>query len=212
MATPCATRLLAMAVAITAIGIASSSRAEETMAASIVVRIRDYAGLSSGSLSRAKEETTKVFARVRVTTIWLDDATAVPPADAGRELHVVILSWEMGNRKITADHVALGVMGQASHATGRAYVFQHRVREASIRYSACFDVLLGKVIAHELGHLLLANGHTDRGIMSESMLARSHVSEYFTTREAGEIRLALAPPLVRWPSSARQFDNHEEGR
>jgi hypothetical protein len=49
-----------------------------------------------------------------------------------------------------------------------ATIFMDRVRAAAGRTAIDASVLLGRAIAHEVGHLLLAtSGHTDRGLMRE---------------------------------------------
>ena len=56
------------------------------------------------------------------------------------------------------------------------------------------SVVLGWVIAHEIGHLLLpANSHSKFGIMQASVDFRMAGLHVFTDRQADAIRAALGP-------------------
>jgi len=67
-----------------------------------------------------------------------------------------------GNRGIT-------FQGHAS------YVFYHRVQQLSNHAGLSESVVLGHIIAHELGHLVLGEGaHSDKGIMMEDL----HVNDF----------------------------------
>ncbi len=60
-------------------------------------------------------------------------------------------------------------------------VFYHRVQRLSNDKCLSARVVLGHIIAHELGHLLLGEGgHSDKGIMMEDLRLR-----YFRQAEKG---------------------------
>jgi hypothetical protein len=104
----------------------------------------------------------------------------------------VLLSRELAAEKAAADQLSDGVMGRAAHATGRAVVFYVRITDLA-RQGRCFvGNVLGKVLAHEVGHLLLPRpGHADRGIM-QAGLDLTPDEERFTVVEANAMRGVLS--------------------
>src|SRR5262245_66385177 len=76
---------------------------------------------------------------------------------------------------------------------GMAFVLSDRVEGSASSHHVSISRVLGEVIAHELGHLLLpANSHSERGIMHDVWNLRSGLLEYFTTAQAEMIRRRLA--------------------
>jgi hypothetical protein len=79
------------------------------------------------------------------------------------------------------------VLGFAAPSVSRAWVFWDRIEAAKARAPAT-AIVLGDVMAHELGHLILASpGHSFRGIMRGEIPLRMRATETFTKRE----RLAI---------------------
>ena len=75
-----------------------------------------------------------------------------------------------------------------------ATIFMEGVREAASRAGVPLSVLLGRAIAHEIGHLLLgSSGHGDRGLMREiwtdAELAANHPGDWrFTPSEQSRLQ------------------------
>jgi len=95
--------------------------------------------------------------------------SAYPPPEAVPTLHLTIsiMSRVMGDRKRAAGDV-MGAATGTSEARGRlAYVFYAHV--ARLAHGVPNDAesrILGHVMAHEMGHLLLsANSHSESGVM-----------------------------------------------
>jgi hypothetical protein len=81
-----------------------------------------------------------------------------------------------------------------------ATVFSDRIHGAATRVDVEPGTLLGRVIAHEVGHLLLGNGyHSDDGVMrgewSDELLARTGGEWRFTRVEAARMQRVLAAIL-----------------
>ena len=77
-----------------------------------------------------------------------------------------------------------------------ATVFSDRVDQAAARVGIDAGTLLGRVMAHEVGHLLLGTDyHGDSGVMRaewpDAMLSRSAEAWRFSMREAARIQGAL---------------------
>ena len=166
----------------------------------IVLGVIDYSGLAPSDLARAEAEASRVYARIGVDVTWTTSSTfstgtdvPVAPEDRSRFFTVLILSRTMAERLINADHVQDNVLGRAVRPTRRANIFMHRVDEAA-RGAAGFATLLGKVIAHEVGHLLLPGGHTEEGIMQGNLYPGNCRSLWFSEAQGAEIRSRLSRP------------------
>ena len=91
-------------------------------------------------------------------------------ARAAVHVRVLLLCQEMAARKIERDAIPANVLGRAAGPTGRAYILTHRIAAVAARHRRDFDRLLGRVIAHEVGHLLLPPySHSASGIMRETL-------------------------------------------
>ena len=82
------------------------------------------------------------------------------------------------------------VLGQAVPSLGRAYVYFDRISRRVSTHRTIGDIL-GDVIAHELGHLLLDGGHAPAGIMRPAIQFASNAVETFTTDQRVAIERTL---------------------
>jgi hypothetical protein len=186
-------RWVATALAVSATLLtASLASAADTDRRTIVLHVDDYAGLSPTDLAEAEREVSRIYGAAGVRTIWAGRAGA---DDAGEALHVkvLILSEEMGERKIAAENVAAGVLGRAAKATGRAYVFSHRITRVAGGHRQRVGSVLGRVIAHEVGHLVLGeHSHSKTGIMCATLDMRPSTARGFTSAQVAAIHSVLA--------------------
>jgi hypothetical protein len=127
------------------------------------VSICNLGGLTESKVSRAKAEVEVVFRPVNVHIEWrsCDDYRA------GAFSFLIRLRNDKPPVTRTAD--SLGVMGHAYLAESgddyRADAYLEAIEKLAARNDAAPDDLLGFVIAHELGHLLLGEGHAPGGVM-----------------------------------------------
>ena len=85
------------------------------------------------------------------------------------------------------------MLGRAARSARRAYVFHHRVVQTGRVFSRDLGTLLGTVIAHEVGHLLLPeNSHSSSGILRADLDLRAFLPQHFTPRQSATIRTILA--------------------
>jgi hypothetical protein len=118
--------------------------------------------LPEHTVERATTETEFVFAAAGIGISWTgcDDSTG------GRTLFVRLRG---GKPPKTAGPASLEAMGAAIVSRkGDGYLvdaYFRAVQALATRYETDADRLLGYVIAHELGHILLGAGHTPDGIM-----------------------------------------------
>ena len=119
----------------------------------VVVHVINYAALSRGVLDEAKTRVAGIYDAIGVHLEWVVSEDALIQNRGGRlNLTVLLLSPDMAERKISAERIKDGVLGQAHAASGRAHVFCARIATmvGDPRY---FAIPLGDVIAHEVGHL-----------------------------------------------------------
>lgn len=151
-------------------------------------------------VSNARRETEAVFRSAGIQIVWRECAGFRSPAEEARDPWYRIRLW---NRKSprTNDPAALDLMGRAfltesSGAGSMADAYLQAVQDFAERHEPDDGALLGFVIAHELGHLLLGPGHARDGVM-QSPWGRKEVeaarrrSLLFNKEEAARIRLEL---------------------
>lgn len=139
-------------------------RPEEPKATQLTVRIYTSLGTPSWLLQGAKTEAARAFKPTKVQIHWVDCASApLGPAcegDSNRLLTVRILPKTLPQ----ASKYALGVaIWSGDSAT--AFIFYDRVLGLET-HTMLVQTILGRVLAHEIAHLLLRHGgHSKLGIM-----------------------------------------------
>ena len=133
---------------------------------SLRIQIHDYANVPCRMLARASESVTATYEKVGVQTEWIGlvrhgkRAVAVRRGDGASQdqiapLTIIILTPAMAARGGIPNDV-LGLAAVAADGTGRiAYVIYDRVRNVAWQAAIRDDDLLGYVMSHEIGHLLL---------------------------------------------------------
>ena len=154
-------------------------------ALAITIHVRNYAEVASQTLKESEKAATTIFQKAGVAVGW--DETSLPtgrvPAALGGVAMVTLADIQLNILPDTiVDHTnlpadALGLAPGADPGRDTIYVFDSKVRtvfwemlNAHLRGSMDLTVtrgmLLGHVIAHEVGHLLLNQQlHSVRGIM-----------------------------------------------
>ncbi|HEX4346425.1 MAG TPA: hypothetical protein VHZ73_02570 [Vicinamibacterales bacterium] len=136
--------------------------------AAMAVHVVDYAAVSNNDVARAERETTRIWNNIDVSLTWSigdvkNRAAAAGPVRA-LDVSVLLLNQEMAQRMITQEHRGPGVLARAVPEAMRVYVFYDRVKMEGERYADPRGVILGRVVAHELAHLLLGHTHSDSGL------------------------------------------------
>lgn len=143
------------------------------------IMMKNYSSLNSSTLQEAEEATSAIFWKAGVTTRWIDgDAKGDAPSKVCcpvSEMVVTILSEHMAQRG-GLPKKAMGLAPGAGPDRTLVYIVYNRV-DTLFRSQfepttidgvgiAARSQILGCVIAHELGHVLLnLEGHTETGIM-----------------------------------------------
>ena len=184
-------RYLVTGLAVTiALGSTGQAIADQDGQVTIVIHVDNYARIPARERLWAEAEVTRIYARAGVRTSW---PTGEDQADApGLHVRVQLLSGDMAMRKIRAERLADTVFGEAARGAGIAYIFIHRIASMAVRHRGDFRRILGLVMAHEVGHLVLPSyGHADRGIMRADIGGRSRGDYDFTNEQGAAIRSML---------------------
>ena len=137
------------------------------------VRVYNHVKVRRETLQRAQSETSRVFGQAGVELRWLPD----PSSEDGRheQLHQatnpgqLVLNIKLLDESIaTRLHRTGSRFGLALHVD--AFVFFQRVEEEARNGTSSTSTILGHIMAHELGHLLLGeDSHSSDGIMTETL-------------------------------------------
>jgi hypothetical protein len=141
----------------------------------LAVRTYNYAAVAGHILLNAEQHAAEIFRWAGIDLAWIE--CPVSPSEVEkfpvctqmthdpRAVTLKILSEAMAARfGLPLSNRGVTFQGHAS------FVFYHRVQELSNNNGLSEPVVLGHIIAHELGHLLLGEGaHSDKGIMMEDL-------------------------------------------
>jgi hypothetical protein len=133
------------------------------------VAIHDYAALPPPVVERAKGVAATIYRRIGVSVTWLAGpqvAAAVPTTPAACPdsppplIHLRLLSRSYKPRRPAGD------LGFAVSGGRLVSVLVERVENVAIRMNQNLGSLLGVVMAHEIGHLLLPPDSHSPGVMA----------------------------------------------
>lgn len=126
----------------------------------VYVRIVDGAGVPTETLRPAQDDATRAFRLSGITLVWAGAERCQVPC-----LTVRIVMQPVG--EMSRNPRMLGVAPGTKEARGiNVWIFYPRIRAYSSDLGMHASQLLGYVMAHELGHLLLPYGaHAAAGVM-----------------------------------------------
>jgi hypothetical protein len=132
----------------------------------INVFVYSFYGLPSWVLDGAKVEASRIFRQAKIQVNWLDgnseknSATQTPAARAG-ELAIRVVPHALPPASGTALAMAL----PSACSSGTVFIFYDRV-VAMQTSTSLLQTMLGRVVAHEITHLLLpGQEHSRSGLM-----------------------------------------------
>jgi hypothetical protein len=195
-------RLSALMAMLIVPGVLSINAAAETEDR-VSVRTYNYASIPAGQLRPATSEATQIFRRSRISVEWIDcrvpgaasGSACTDPLIAGRDLMLRLI-----DRPPTADRVvALGesMLDHGERGGVLMTIDTWTVRAIAERVQAPLPTLLGRAIAHEIGHLLLGSGeHPRLGLMrarwsNDELRGLKPAHWGFSSREAAQMRQTL---------------------
>ena len=139
---------------------APSAATDRCDSVTIAVDVRDEARTPIDVLAKAKRELSRIYHHANLCVYF----TEAGPAPAGTRitLHLTIVSDPRADMRLTA----AGFAHRGPDSRERyAQVFDSRVTAVSGFWGVSKGTVLGYVMAHEMGHLLLPFGHSASGIM-----------------------------------------------
>ena len=155
----------------------------------VTLRIDNIAAVPLGRVRLAEERATNVFRAIGVHVIWIGGALETRERTA--PAYTVVIA--NGEESTIPDSSGVAPLGFAVLPARRAYVFYNRV-EATRAFSSARNIglVLGDVIAHELGHLMLGEpGHSPKGIMRLEAYLTRWSNETFTKAQGRKIRARI---------------------
>lgn len=146
----------------------------------LAVHIQNQADVRREDLAGARTEVERVFEAVGIEVAWVD------AEEAGR-ITIRLLSITGDSR----EHSAGCALGLAHASRSTAYVFVNRIVRATRDRPVDLPVVLGRVVAHEIGHILAPGQHSSVGITRADLDFGYTNPGRFTDEEAHRIQSRL---------------------
>jgi hypothetical protein len=134
----------------------------------ITVLVYNHAGVETAALLAAEETATKIYEEAGVAIVWRNCPAETEPnrcvQTADRDQLVLNIAHE--THAFTSDTYGVAFGGREGWGTV-CNVFYDRILELHRRFPRAAEAtVLGIIVAHELGHLLLGeNSHSATGVM-----------------------------------------------
>jgi hypothetical protein len=174
-----------------------SMLAAAAAALTITVRVYDLYGVPADQRAKALALAGETLAKANVSATWIDcsrDERTTPPPVCSQRLEKGDIVLRLQRRSARGPHILGTAIVQDGGPNVLASVYIESIAERSVKTGVPRPVILGRVTAHEIGHLLLGtNGHGPTGIMRASWNLRlPHPSEWqFTEADAARIHFGL---------------------
>jgi len=175
----------------------------------MTLRVYDYVRKNPSALLAAEGEATRILAQAGVNARWTDCPTSPAELTSYRNCQP---PWQVNDYVMEViPESMVASLGRSQDAFGTtpecsvgpyctAIVFYDRARTTANGQTAAAPVLLGRAMAHEIGHLLLgANSHFPSGIMRASWSAR-------------ELRVNAGPAMLFTEEQSRRMKTYLTNR
>ncbi|MGO4882647.1 MAG: hypothetical protein ACLP59_17790 [Bryobacteraceae bacterium] len=160
---------------ICAVFFATSMSAAERMTVSVCTRGR----LDQKAVAAAEDHAAALYRSIDIQIAWARCEIGLE-GDAALQQHWFTVRLHDGKPFITPNPTALDTLGEAFLSFDDkgylAEVYYQSVSAFATNRQIKFPALLGYVLAHELGHLLLGPGHAPQGVMRQSWDLRDLVA------------------------------------
>jgi hypothetical protein len=187
----------------------------------IVVRTYDYFGGPLGDLRMAYIEADTILRQAGLGVTWLgcrvanEEPRDIPPrCQATLTTNEVVLKIKASNEPTDTSQVGLGVsiVDRATGTGAFSTVYIDRIVRLARSAGVDTQLVLGRAIAHEIGHLLLGTSrHPSAGLMralwSHTELQRNRVYDWrFLDEEAEAMKAAVVIRSVPIRSNQARLD------
>jgi hypothetical protein len=170
----------------------------------IRIRVDNYSQASRSILAATEREAGRILGEAGLRTVWLDcpvgHSTAVPQDPCQEPLEATDIVLRVLSEP-TQNRFQDTVFGFAVHPVLASVYYNYVLRRARSD-NATFEVpvILGCVIAHEIGHLLLgSNSHSSLGVMQQRW-------------ERKQIRQAVTGIMLFTPEQAKLIQTETQTR
>ncbi len=178
---------------------AGAAMAQDAAGATVLtvrLRVLDRAAIAPGVWKFAEADVATVYRKAGVTTAFQYEWTDMPAADRLMDVTVIAITGRASQVTAMSFGVASDALAFVPGAAGNqgrvVYVFDDRVWALSARSGIPYRELLGRVLIHEIGHVLLPfKSHSVTGIMRETIDSTSRQLEFFTDSQARLMRARL---------------------
>jgi hypothetical protein len=183
--------------------------AENDYSPTITVLIHNYSQASPAVLAGAEREAGRIMGEAGLRAVWLECPTGPSTADPNVPCQKAAEATDIRLRVLAApvQKYEDTVFGFTVHPVLATVYYEYAVRRAKSDHAEFeIPIILGCVIAHELGHLLLgSNGHSGAGIMRPRWEPR-HVRQLMMgtlrfTSEQSMLMRAQARTRMRLPAA-----------
>lgn len=172
----------------------------------VAIRTYNYAALPAHVLMDARTTASAIFKRAAIAVEWIDcrvphgdGASCTEPLRPGRDF-MLRLTDVRGDAGYGRRTLALGtsLLDHEQRSGALMTVDVTPIRAIAQQASADLPTLLGRAIAHEIGHLLLGTSdHPREGLMrahwlQDEIRGRKPAEWGFSRREASQMRYGLA--------------------
>jgi hypothetical protein len=129
------------------------------------VRVHSFSGVSAWTLEAAETEAARILRPISIQLRWIDcTARVLPAACLSPQLPTDLIVRILPKALPEVSTAALGIT-DSSDRYAAAFVFYDRI-VALRTHTSLLSVILGRVIAHEISHLLVPQeGHSELGLM-----------------------------------------------
>ncbi len=154
-------------------------------AITLVIQLSNLAGAPAPVVRDAQQAVAGILADIDVTVDWSQSSGSTP--GGSNVIRLTMLPYEGGALQ-SHDGPVMGTAARTTMGTGLAWVYYQRVLEEADRHLVPPSRLLACVMAHEIGHLVLASPvHEPDGLMRAVWNAAD-----FRRASIGRLRFAAA--------------------
>ena len=177
----------------------TSSLHAEARQPRLAVSIQNLPGVSADTVAEARRHVVRVFAAAGIEVLWHEFPT--PPTGADFAVSVVITTTPPSKNAVATE--ILGIAASVKTRCGRvAWALWHHITPFAEAQGRTPGLVLGYVIVHEIGHLLLPPpSHSTHGLMrakwqSTDLDAAENDLLRFTRDQARVMRHRLAAEVT----------------
>ena len=171
---------------------AESPRPDRRIEVPVTLTAEGWSQPASKVLREARQQATMIYDAIDVSLVWTDES-GLYEGTGPVHFVAVVLSDARTDQFLRGTELPPSVLGVAPYQTGRVYLFWDRIARRAWENRVLPQIVLARVLAHEIGHHLLPlQGHSDSGIMRPSVDYRVGEPPAFTPAQAASIRQLLS--------------------